>query len=358
MPKTVANPLGSTDAAETILAIDIGAGTQDILVYDPEQTPENSFRLVMPSQTQIIGQQIRRVTAAGRPLHLIGQVMGGGASTAAIKAHLDAGLAVTATPSAARTIHNDPQRVRHFGVWITEEPPRGAIEIELGDLDLDAIETALNAFDVELPERFAIAVQDHGVRVGQGNNDVRGDYLHWLVNSAGDLRRAAFLTPPEEMTRMQAVHLLAPGAIVMDTGAAAVLGAMRDPVVAQAADEGAVLVNLGNMHTFATLVRQDRVLGVFEHHTGGLDRDLLGRLVERLRYGELTNREFRERFDGHGAVIADEYRSFSPFRFIAVTGPNRGIATGLNWHQAAPYGDMMLTGAFGLVDGYLAAAGA
>ena len=358
MPKTVANPLGSTNAAENILAIDIGAGTQDILVYDREQTPENSFRLVMPSQTQIVGQQIRRVTAAGRPLHLIGQVMGGGASTAAIKAHLDAGLAVTATPSAARTIHNDPQRVRHFGVWITEEPPRGAIEIELGDLDLDAIETALNAFDVELPERFAIAVQDHGVRIGQGSNDVRGDYLHWLVNSAGDLRRAAFLTPPEEMTRMQAVHLLAPGAIVMDTGAAAVLGAMRDPMVARAVDEGAVLVNLGNMHTFATLVRQDRVLGVFEHHTGGLDRDLLGRLVERLRYGELTNREFRERYDGHGAVIADDYRSLSPFRFIAVTGPNRGIASGLNWHQAAPYGDMMLTGAFGLVDGYLAAAGA
>jgi uncharacterized protein (DUF1786 family) len=358
MPTTVANPLGTTDSAETILAIDIGAGTQDILVYDPEQTPENSFRLVMPSQTQIIGQRIRRVTDAGRPLHLVGQVMGGGASTAAIKTHLDAGLPVTATSSAARTIHNDPQRVRHLGVWITDEAPRGAVELELGDLDLDAIETALNAFGVELPERYAIAVQDHGVRIGQGNNDVRGDYLHWLVNSAGDLRRAAFLTPPEEMTRMQAIHLLAPGAIVMDTGAAAVLGALRDPMVAQAAEEGAVLVNLGNMHTFATLVRRDRVLGVFEHHTGGLDRDLLGRLVERLRYGELTNREFRERFDGHGAVVAEDYRSFSPFRFIAVTGPNRSIAAGLNWHQAAPYGDMMLTGAFGLVDGYLAAAGA
>jgi uncharacterized protein (DUF1786 family) len=358
MPTTVANPLGTTDSAETILAIDIGAGTQDILVYDPEQTPENSFRLVMPSQTQIIGQRIRRVTDAGRPLHLVGQVMGGGASTAAIKTHLDAGLPVTATSSAARTIHNDPQRVRHLGVWITDEAPRGAVELELGDLDLDAIETALNAFGVELPERYAIAVQDHGVRIGQGNNDVRGDYLHWLVNSAGDLRRAAFLTPPEEMTRMQAIHLLAPGAIVMDTGAAAVLGALRDPMVAQAAEEGAVLVNLGNMHTFATLVRRDRVLGVFEHHTGGLDRDLLGRLVERLRYGELTNREFRERFDGHGAVVSEDYRSFSPFRFIAVTGPNRSIAAGLNWHQAAPYGDMMLTGAFGLVDGYLAAAGA
>ena len=42
MPTTVANPLGTTDGAETILAIDIGAGTQDILVYDPAQTPERN----------------------------------------------------------------------------------------------------------------------------------------------------------------------------------------------------------------------------------------------------------------------------------------------------------------------------
>ena len=118
----------------------------------------------------------------------------------------------------------------------------------------------------------------------------------------------------------------------------------------------AVLVNLGNMHSFAALVHQGRVLGVFEHHTGGLDRSVLGQLVERLRYGELTNAEFRERFDGHGATISDAYRTLSPFKFVAVTGPNRGLADGLNWHQAAPHGDMMLTGAFGLVDGYQAVA--
>ena len=144
----------------------------------------------------------------------------------------------------------------------------------------------------------------------------------------------------------------------MDTGAAALLGALRDPVVADAEQQGAVLVNLGNMHSFAALVYQGRVLGVFEHHTGGLNHDLLARLVERLRYGELTNTEFRERFDGHGATIADAYRALTPFRFVAVTGPNRGLAGRLNWHQAAPHGDMMLTGSFGLVDGYLSVAGA
>jgi uncharacterized protein (DUF1786 family) len=357
MPTPVASPLGSSERTETILAIDVGAGTQDILVYNPARTPENCFRMVMPSQTQIVGRRIRAITADRRPLHLVGHVMGGGASTETIKAHLAAGLPVTATESAARTIHNDPERVRSLGVWITEDCPRGAVEVRLGDLDLDSIERALSEFKVDMPERYAIAVQDHGVRVGRGNNDVRGDYLHWLVHDAGRLRNAAFLTPPPEMTRMQAVQAQAPGAVVMDTGAAAVLGALRDPVVADAAQRGAVLVNLGNMHSFAALVHQGRVLGVFEHHTGGLDRSVLAQLVERLRYGELTNSEFRERFDGHGATIADQYRAFSPFKFVAVTGPNRGLANGLNWHQAAPHGDMMLTGSFGLVDGYQAVAG-
>src|SRR5215211_5723653 len=83
MPETVVNRLGGSDRSATILAVDVGAGTQDILVYDPERTPENCFRLVLPSQTQIVGRRIRAVTDSGKPLHLTGDVMGGGASTSA-----------------------------------------------------------------------------------------------------------------------------------------------------------------------------------------------------------------------------------------------------------------------------------
>jgi uncharacterized protein (DUF1786 family) len=357
MPATVVNRLGGSDRSATILAVDVGAGTQDILVYDPDRTPENCFRLVLPSQTQIVGRRIRAVTESGKPLHLTGDVMGGGASTSAIRDHLDAGLLVTATPAAARTVHNDPERVRAFGVEISDAPLPGAVEVRLGDIDLAAIAGALAAFEVEMPDRYAIAVQDHGVQIGRGNNDVRGEYLHWLVQEAGSLDRAAFRNPPEAMTRMQAVQSQAPGAVVMDTGAAAVLGALRDPQVAEAADVGAVLVNLGNMHTFAALVYQGRLMGVFEHHTGGLNGDLLHRLVAKLRSGDLDNAEFRQHFDGHGAVISDRYHSLDPFAFVAVTGPNRAMADSLGWYRAAPHGDMMLTGSFGLVDGYLAATG-
>ncbi|MDQ2651434.1 MAG: hypothetical protein M3Z20_00180, partial [Chloroflexota bacterium] len=83
----------------SLLAIDVGAGTQDILLYDPEREPENCLKLVLPSQTQVVGAKVRAVSAAGKPLHLQGGVMGGGASSDAMKAHLEAGLPLSATPT-------------------------------------------------------------------------------------------------------------------------------------------------------------------------------------------------------------------------------------------------------------------
>jgi uncharacterized protein (DUF1786 family) len=60
-----------------ILAIDIGGGTQDILLYDPDQPLENSIKLVLPSPTVVVAGKIRAATAAKRPVFLSGQVMGG-----------------------------------------------------------------------------------------------------------------------------------------------------------------------------------------------------------------------------------------------------------------------------------------
>ena len=141
----------------------------------------------------------------------------------------------------------------------------------------------------------------------------------------------------------------------MDTGTAAVMGSLGDPVVADAADgPGAILVNVGNMHTFATLVRRGRLYGLFEHHTHGIDAATIARLVEGLRNATLDPGTFRQQFDGHGAACDESYRSLAPLRFVGITGPQRGIARGLGYHEAAPHGDMMLTGSFGLVDAVLA----
>ncbi len=271
-----------------VLAIDVGAGTQDVLIYDSDKTPENCFKLVLPSQTQVVGKRIRDATAARLPVHLRGTLMGGGESGHAVADHLAAGLAVTATPGAATTIHNDLARVERIGVEIRDDAPAGTAIVETKDVDLGALGLALRAFGVELPDVVAVAVQDHGYRPGAGNNEVRFDYLQGLIDGGGDLARMVYREPPDGMTRMTAVAAAVPGVYLMDTGAAAVLGALGDPLVAAAVrGPGAILVNVGNMHTFAVLVRGRRLYGLFEHHTGGITPAIIEDLVGRLRAGTL-----------------------------------------------------------------------
>ena len=335
-----------------VLAIDVGAGTQDVLIYESDKTPENCFKLVLPSQTQVVGQRIRRSTKAGRPIHLAGTLMGGGESSYAVADHLGAGLIATATLDAARTIHNDLIRVARLGIAIREDAPAGAVIVETTDIDLAALQTALSTFDIQMPEIVAVAVQDHGYRPGAGNNEVRFEYLQGLIEGGGDLAGMVYREPPAGMTRMAAVASTVPGVYLMDTGAAAVLGAFGDPVVAAAVrGPGAILVNIGNMHTFAVLAQGRRLYGLFEHHTGGITPAIIGALVDQLRAGTISNDTFLQDFDGHGAALASAYLTDGPFSFVAVTGPNRRLAEGLGYHMAVPHGDMMLSGAYGLVEG-------
>jgi uncharacterized protein (DUF1786 family) len=107
------------------------------------------------------------------------------------------------------------------------------------------------------------------------------------------------------------------------------------------------------MHTFATLVKGHRLYGLFEHHTGGITADRIADLVGQLRAGTIDAARFTLDFDGHGAALDPAYLDEGLFTFVAVTGPNRAIARPLAYHEAAPHGDMMLAGSFGLVEGVL-----
>ncbi|HUK77742.1 MAG TPA: hypothetical protein VL117_09105, partial [Thermoleophilia bacterium] len=61
-----------------LLALDVGTGTIDILLFEPDRRPENCVKLVVPSRTQIVAAQIREATARGLPIVFAGPVMGGG----------------------------------------------------------------------------------------------------------------------------------------------------------------------------------------------------------------------------------------------------------------------------------------
>jgi uncharacterized protein (DUF1786 family) len=346
------------------IAIDVGAGTQDILVYDDEKNVSQCFKMVLPSRTVIVAQRIRAATDQRKDVFLDGFTMGGGPCVRAIKDHLKSGLQVYSTETAAKTIYDDLDRVRSLGVAVMPdgaEADSGAIRIETVDIDIPAIRGMLGLFGMDMPETFAVAVQDHGESTGS-NRIFRFEHLKRLIRAGGDLQSFVYTreTIPGYLTRMHSVaETLADFELVlMDTGPAAIFGTVPDRAPVSGANdlpEPKIVLNIGNGHTLCAILMDERITGVFEHHTRQLDLGTLDTYIDKLADGTLT---FEEIFEsgGHGCYI-EEIPDTMPQ--VIVTGPNRHIAE-QSRHDvtfAAPHGDMMLTGCFGLVKGLLSTKG-
>jgi uncharacterized protein (DUF1786 family) len=334
-----------------ILAIDVGSGTQDILAWRPGISIQNCPKLIMPSATTILAQSIDRATSRGYHIFLSVTTMGGGPCSAAVRNHLKAGLQVFALPDAARTFNDDLEKVRRMGVQVVDErPPVTPLEeLPMGDIEIAHIRKALDLFHAPMPGLVAVCVQDHGFSPYESNRAFR--FRQWadFLRAGSPLEDLLYETPPDHLTRMRAVTRLVPGAWLMDTGASAILGALLDPWVSERLNEGLTVINAGNEHTLAALVKGERIWGVYEHHTSLLDEQkLMGHLL-RFRRGELTNREVFDAW-GHGCLVLPEGPATSDFTPVSITGPNRAKFRGLGGHLAAPFGDMMLTGCFGLVE--------
>jgi uncharacterized protein (DUF1786 family) len=337
-----------------ILAIDIGGLTQDILLFDTTQTIENCVKMIMPSPTFNLARKIRAATSAKQSIFFTGVNMGGGPSKRTLKSHLETGLKAYATPEAAATFDDDLEQVKQMGVNIIseDESPAGAARIETRDLDLAAVEKALVAFEVDPRlDAVAIAVLDHGAAPpGMSDRVFRFQHLQETVRKRRNLIDFAYLAEeiPPHLTRMKAVVQSLERnlpLLVMDTPVAAAIGAIEDTEVA--GHEHRVIVNVGNFHTLAFHLQGNTILSFFEHHTRLLNVSKIDELIARLVSGELTNEEVYND-NGHGCLILE---SSNEIPFVTVTGPQRHLMGGskLSPYFAAPYGDMMLTGCFGLV---------
>lgn len=364
-----------------VLAVDVGTGTQDILLFDTRLDLENAYKLVLPAPTMIVRRRLQQATREGSAVVLTGVTMGGGPCAWAAEDHARAGLPVFATPDAARSFNDDLNAVEASGIQIVSEDearamPDEVIRLELRDFDFLAIRRAFEAFGVELDDlaAAAVAVFDHGAAPPDvSDRQFRFDYLDERIRAAavgprqaGALRSAfAFRSEreiPPVMTRLQAVGASARASgldgvplIVMDTAPAAVLGAAFDPEAAALLRAGRrlVIANVGNFHTLAFRLGQgEAVEGVFEHHTGLLDQLQLEGLLLALAGGSLRHEDVFGSH-GHGALIyTPEPLSLDPAaRNLIVTGPRRQMLRGsaLKPHFAAPFGDMMIAGCFGLL---------
>jgi uncharacterized protein (DUF1786 family) len=358
-----------------ILTVDIGTGTQDIFLYDSRLDLENGYKLVLPSPTMMVHRRLKEATRRGVPVLLRGVIMGGGPSGWAVEAHIKAGYRLYATADAARTLDDDLDRVAAMGVILVSDDeaaqlPSSVLSIEMRDFDFSAIASAFELFGVSLRslDAVAVAVFDHGnAPPGYSDRQFRFDYLDARIREENNLSAFAYRSTdiPPIMTRLQAVAKSARDVdaplVVMDTAPAAVLGAIYDRKVG--ASRRVMIANVGNFHTLAFRLGCGQIEGVFEHHTGLLDLPRLENYLRSLAAGTLRHEDI---FDdhGHGALVyASNPLPLGEAEFdVAVTGPRRGIFSNAGISDTsiagrrplvpyfpAPFGDMMITGCFGLL---------
>jgi uncharacterized protein (DUF1786 family) len=347
-----------------ILTIDVGTGTQDILLFDSDRELENCFKLVLPSPTVVAADRIRTATAQRKQLVLEGVTMGGGPSHWATMDHVRAGLPAFATPDAARTFDDDLDAVAEMGIRVVADDEairladNGAEHVFLHDLALGHILQAFSSFGVHVRlAALAVAVFDHGAAPpGFSDRVFRFNFLRDQLATGLGLAGFAFAREdvPAAMTRLQAVATTAPSdlpVLLMDTAPAAVLGALEDRRVSEAASP--VVANVGNFHCLAFHLVDGKAVALFEHHTGELTPKRLSSYIGQLGEGTIRNDVvFGDK--GHGALVLDADAPAPDL--LAVTGPRRAlmVETGREPYLAVPHGDMMLAGNFGLLRAYAA----
>jgi uncharacterized protein (DUF1786 family) len=273
---------------------------------------------------------------------------------------MDKGFKVFMNEETAFTLYNRIDRVKALGIRIMEKAPErfNGEHMTLDEIGINQFKSFFTSFSETLEDlnALAIAVQDHGVPPENVNQNMfRLNKFKEYFSLKPEIHDSVFSEAeiPECYVRMRSAvrsakkALLKTGVFIMDSTIAAIAGCLRDRI--ESGDKTITAVNIGNSHVTAGLIRDNRIVGFMEHHTSVLRPKKLERFLTKLQSGTLTDEEIIAD-GGHGAfymmnpVIERE-------NVILVTGPQRMMMkkTGLKSHFAAPSGDVMMTGVFGLV---------
>ncbi|MBM4276992.1 MAG: hypothetical protein FJ130_03795 [Deltaproteobacteria bacterium] len=331
-----------------ILAIDIGAGTQDILLFDSEKKIENCTSLVLPTPSKILAEKLKKIDGN---LYVCGDTIGGGSLSRAILRHLKKGYRVSMEESAAYSIRNNLDEVRSMGIEVGSNPSPGHFqELEICEIDLPLLRQFLTQFGEDFNfDVISVAVQDHGVAPkGVSDRTFRFEKMEEMLRK--DNRPESFHftedSIPDYYLRMKSAvkavrRTFSSPIVVMDTAFSAISGCLDE------AEGPSLIVNAGNGHTIAALLINRKIEGLYEHHTHELTPEKLENHLRLFVRGELNRQKVFED-NGHGVItLAPFFGEIS----IRVTGPNRDLfnGTSLQFTYAAPAENTMMTGPMGLI---------
>ena len=331
-----------------ILAIDIGAGTQDILLFDSEKKIENCISLVLPTPSKYFAEKLRGIEG---DVYIHGDTIGGGSLGKVILQHLQKGYRVVMEESAAYSIRNDLDEVMSMGIEVGRKPGFNYFQkLAIREVDLPKLKNFLSKFGEDFNfDVIAIAVQDHGVSP-KGVSDRAFRFGNMEAMLRKDNRPEAFHfsedSIPDHYIRMRSAvkavrRAYSVPVLLMDTSFSAILGCM-DEVAGPS-----LIVNVGNGHTIAALLIDRKIEGLYEHHTHELTPKKLEHDLKLFLRGELSSRKVFEE-NGHGVVTL---KPFYGEVSVIVTGPHRDIFKGTSFQfiYAAPGGNTMMTGPMGLI---------
>jgi len=323
------------------ILVDVGKGTQDLLIPLRDERIENWPKAVLPSPTTKLAKEIERFTGE---LRLCGYTMGGGPVKKAILDHIKKGYSVLATPAAARTVRDDLDEVERLGVRVVESLEE--CDLFLSDLEFETYERLRELSGLSPKIDFiGVALQDHGFIKNQSDRITRFNYLKNLLKRSRNpaelyhTERTGFLTRVD--SALAQIKERGLEGFVMDSKIAAVAG-----LIPYASREGVrefTCIDCGNGHTLVATVKNGLICGFLEHHTRMLTPEKLGRLTKKLETGEIT---FEEVYSdgGHGALFVEKVTPQKTY----LVGPNRERFKTLG-EFAYPLGDAMLFGCAGLL---------
>ena len=340
-----------------ILTIDIGAGTMDVLYYDTSRGVH--YKAVVKSPVLSAAQRAE----SAQDILVLGTEMGGGAFASALKSRAGR-TGVLMSSSSCRTVHQDPERVRSYGIDVVSDEEAEKLKsagqytvLESCDLQVPRLESIVRGFDVDFSfDVVGICAQDHGLAPeGMSHLDTR----HYNFSSVLDVTPfpSALLYRideiPSHLTRLKVIAQTASsmntGEIyVMDSGMSAVLGALMDREAA--ARHRCLVMDVATSHTIGAAFNGGELYGFFEYHTRDVSCRRIEILLQKLADGTIEHKTILSE-GGHGAYVRKSF-GFDNTDMIVATGPRRGILEGssLAIHYGAPLGDNMMTGTVGLVE--------
>lgn len=338
--------------------LDIGAGTLDILYYDDESGLH--YKAVVKSPVLTVSEKARRLPGN---LLVRGTEMGGGPISEILVARAKE-FQVLMTPSAALTLHHDPERVKALGIRIVDETEAAALwatgrygNLVTGDLEIPRLQGLVEGFGVPFSfDVVGICAQDHGMPP-HGVSHL--DFRHSLFTSSLDrnpfphalLYRSDEIPSPLNRLKSiaeRATELPAREIYVMDSGMAAILGGTLDPLAKS--KERIIVLDLATSHTLGAALDKEEIAGFFEYHTRDITLQRLESLVAELAEGTLVHEKILQQ-GGHGAYVRKAF-GFDRNEIILATGPKRRLIekSRLPVRLGAPLGDHMMTGTAGLLE--------